>query len=50
MTRSGRMGPRLVRGDEYECHDDQRKPQGRAAAILNDWKDYAAGIVQEGFG
>eukprot|EP00435_Cladocopium_sp_Y103_P048232 s510_g14.t1 len=37
MTRGGLM--------EYECYNDQRRPQGRAVVVLNDWEDYAAGLV-----
>ena len=31
---------------EYECYNDQKKPQGRAVVLLNDWEDYANGIFR----
>eukprot|EP00435_Cladocopium_sp_Y103_P069810 s1270_g34.t1 len=30
---------------EYECYNDQRRPQGRAVMVLRDWEDYAKGIL-----
>eukprot|EP00435_Cladocopium_sp_Y103_P035992 s493_g9.t1 len=30
---------------EYECYNDQKRPQGRALIVLRDWEDYSAGIL-----
>eukprot|EP00435_Cladocopium_sp_Y103_P063028 s18_g24.t1 len=30
---------------EYECYNDQRRPQGRAVMVLRDWEGYAEGIL-----
>ena len=31
---------------EYECYDDEKRPQGRALVMLRDWESFPDGLVQ----